>query len=147
MFLHSILTIMHMRLSHPALSQLQKIFEHYFIAFGVRAACTRLSSNCSLCTTVKSFPMDWASYSQQPIPLHPGSHINIDVMRRAAQFVIVNVDRFSALTTAAIIASESRGDLCGAILAVMTPIRHSSRVMVRTDRAPALQSLATRPEQ
>ena len=60
---------------------------------------------------------------------------------------MVNCDRFSSFMTAAIITSKTRADLAEAILAVVTPIKHRSRVEVRTDRAPALQSLANKPEQ
>ena len=37
-FLHSILTVMHIQLSHPSASQLMEVFERYFIAFGLWGA-------------------------------------------------------------------------------------------------------------
>ena len=146
-FLHSLLTILHLLLSHPAPSQLAKTFERYIITFGLKAAIDKLMSECSLCTAVKSFPWELESYTPQPVPRHPGSHFNIDVMRRAGQFVIVNGDKFSNFATSAIIKSESRDDLADAILAIVTPVRNSSMITVRTDRAAALQSLARRPDQ
>ena len=60
---------------------------------------------------------------------------------------MVNCNRFPSFTTATLITSETRDYLAEAILAVVTPIRHGARVEVRTNRTPALQSLANRPEQ
>ena len=145
-YLDSILTIMHTRLSHPPATQLQRVFERYFIAFGVRAACVQLTEDCSLCVAVRRFPRELETYTPQPAPAHPGTHMNIDVLRRASQFIVINCDRFSNFATATLTPSETREDLARAIIAVVTPIRHSTRVEVRTDRAAALQSLANRPD-
>ena len=124
-YLASILTIMHTRLSHPPATQLQKVFERYFIAFGVRGACARLTEDCSLCVAVRKFPRELETYTPQPAPAHPGTHMNIDVLRRASQFIVVNCDRFSNFVTATLAPSETREDLARAILAVVTPIRRT----------------------
>ena len=57
-FLHAILTVMHVRLSHPLPSQLQRIFEKYFIAFNVKNLCASISEECSLCLACKKFPKE-----------------------------------------------------------------------------------------
>ena len=145
--LASILTIMHTRLSHPPATQLQRVFERYFVALGVRNACAQLTEDCSLCVAVGRFPRELETYTPQPAPAHPGTHMNVDVLRRASQLIVVNCDRFSNFATATLTPSETREDLARAILAVITPIRHGARVEVRTDRAAALQSLANRPDQ
>ena len=147
LYLDSILTLMHTRLSHPPATQLTKVFERYFVAFGVRMACTQLTEDCSLCVAVRKFPRELETYTPRPAPAHPGTHMNVDVLRRASQFIVVNCDRFSNFATATLTPSESMEDLARAILAVITPIRHGARVQVRTDRAAALQSLANRPDQ
>ena len=72
--------------------------------------------------------------------------MNADVLCRASQHIMVNVDRFSNFVTACLVDSETREDMIKSILAVVTPVRHCSRVQVRTDRARALSSLAERPD-
>ena len=144
-FLEAILTVMHVRLDHPVPSQLQRLFERYFLGFNVQKLCVAISDGCSLCVANKRFPRELDTFSPSPGPLHPGSHMNLDLMRRASQYVVVNVDRFSNLTTATLVADETRETLAAAILTVVTPIRHAAQVEVRTDRATALQSLANRP--
>ena len=111
LYLDSILTIMHTRLSHPPATQLLRVFEHYFVAFGVRMACNQLTEDCSLCVAVRRFPRELETYNPQPAPAHPGTHRNVDVLRRASQFIVVNCDRFSNFATATLTPSETREDL------------------------------------
>ena len=80
------------------------------------------------------------------VPAHPGSQMSTEVLRRALQMIVMNCDRFSNFATATFISSESREDLVRAILAVVTSIRYSARVEVRTDRATVLKSLVERPD-
>merc|ERR1719234_467800 len=123
---------MHVRLEHPLPTQLQRIFERYFIAFNVKGTIERLSTECSLCFALRRFPAKLDNFEPSPGPSHPGSHMMADVLRRASQLVMVTCDRFSNFVTATITPSESRDDMAKAILHTVTPIRHSSRVQVRT---------------
>ena len=147
MILPSILTIMHNRLSHPLASQLFKMFQKYFVAFNLQKECSRLNDSCSFCLSLAKFPKELEQFNPQLVPLHPGSHMNTDIMRRAGQYIMVNCDLFSGYTTACIISSEQKEDMVQGILHLVTPMRHCSRVLVRTDKAPALKSLAETPDQ
>ena len=80
LYLDSILTLMHTRLSHPPATQLMRVLEHYFVAFGVRMACTQLTKDCSLCLAVRRFPRELETYTPQSAPAHPGTHMNVDVL-------------------------------------------------------------------
>ena len=142
LFLPSILTVMHIRLKHPPHTQLLRIFEKYFVAFNTNKACEDLSSECSLCIALARFPKELDKYDPNLIPEHPGSHMNIDIMKRASQKILVNCDLFSGYTTACFSDSEQKEDMVKGILSLVTPIRHCSSLLVRVDRAPALKSLA-----
>ena len=146
MFLPSILTVMHIRLTPPLASQLLKIFQKYFVAFNVQKECENLTADCSLCVSLARFPKELEHYDPQLVPLHPGSHMNVDVMQRASQKILVNCDLFSGLTTACFSESEQKEDMIKNILSLVTPIRHCATVLVRVDRAPALKSLAINPD-
>ena len=147
MFLPAILTVMHARLVHPLPTQLQRIFEKYFVGFGVQGLCNTISEECSLCVANKRFPRELDQFSPSSDISHPGSHMGTDVMKRAGQQVVITCDRFSNFVTATIAQSEKREDMIQAILTTVTPIRHAAKVEVRTDRATSLQSLANRPDQ
>ena len=145
-FLPAILTVMHNRLICPLPSQLQRIFEKYFVGFGVQGLCTSIADECSRCAANKRYPRELDKFSPSSDISHPGSHMGVDVMKRASQIVLVTCDRFSNFATATITKTETRDDMIQGILSTVTPIRHASKVEVRTDRAPALQSLANKPD-
>ena len=145
-FLQAILTVMHVRLDHPPPSQLIRLFERYFIAFNVRGTCHAISEDCWLCPSIKKFPKQLDNFTPSASPDHPGTHMNADVLKRAGQLILINTDRFSNFTTATIINSEKRDDLALGLLQVITPMRHGSKVQVRTDRAKALVSLSVSPD-
>ena len=100
-----------------------------------------------ICGAIKRFPRELESYTPQAVHLHQGIQMNIDVLRRASKFIMINCDWFSSFSTATLITSKTKADLAEAILTVFTPIRHEASVEVRTHRALALQSLANKPEQ
>ena len=141
-FLHSILTVMHMRTLHPSAFQLQQVFEKHFFSIAVKQKCEDINEGCSICIGLKKFPKELGKFDPKLLPDHPGSHMNADVMKRAGQIVLVNCDLFSGYTTACLCRSERSEDMTEAILQVVTPIRHAHSVIVRTDKAPALKSLA-----
>ena len=140
-FLPSILALLHTRLLHPTNYQLHAIFQKYFSSFGVMEACKKLRENCDICFGLERLPKEMQEFSPRTEPSHPGSHMNIDVVRRSGQKVVVNTDLFSGYTTACFTDSETRADLEEAILQVITPIRHSAAVLARVDKASAFLSL------
>ena len=79
--------------------------------------------------------------SPNEVPDHPGFHMNLDIIKRSNQKIIVCTDMFSTFTTAALIPDETRETLEQAIIQVITPIRNSPLIMARTDNAPAFRSL------
>ena len=68
--------------------------------------------------------------------------MNIDILKRAKQLIVVNVDLFSFYVTSCFSASEKAEDIARAILQVTTPIRRSGTLQVRVDKAPCFKKLA-----
>ena len=95
-----------------------------------------------MCASLQKFPKQLESYSPSFHPDHPGALMNIDVVRRANQMILVCVDVFSFYVTACFIPSEKADDLANAIIQVVTPIRQSNSVLVRVDKAPGFLKLA-----
>ena len=67
--------------------------------------------------------------------------MNADVMCRAKQKILLNVDVFSGFMTACILINEQCEEMVKGLIQTTTPIRHSPEVIVRVDSAPALKSL------
>ena len=141
-FLMSILSLIHIRISHPKTHQLQAVFEKYFFSIGVLEACKELRQSCDICIGLDKLPREMEEYDPKLAPSHPGTHMNADVIRRAGQKILINTDLFSGYTTASFTDSENSEDLAEAIIKVVTPIRHSASIIVRVDKAGAFVSLS-----
>ena len=142
-YLDSILTVLHLRLNHPRQSQLKQVFERYFFSPKTDSALSALYESCHLCISLMKFPKELESYNPSLFPKHPGSTMNVDIMRRASQLILVNVDLFSFYITACFTPSEKAEDLADAVIQAVTPIRHSGSLLVRADKAPGFVKLAT----
>ena len=144
-YLDSILIVIHIKLNHPSKYQLKQVYERYFFSPRLDGALDKLYNSCYICQGFRKFPKELDQFSPTLFPDHPGSHMNIDVIKRAGQLILVNIDLFSGYITACFTVSEQADDLSVFIIQVVTPIRHSDTVLVRVDKAPALQSLARDP--
>lgn len=82
------------------------------------------------------------SYSPTFFPDHPGCAMNVDILKRAGQLVLINVDMFSSYVTGCFLPSEKADDLQEAIIQAVTPLRRSNPVLVRADKAPGFAKLA-----
>ena len=122
-YMDSILTVLHVRLNHPKQSQLKLLFDRYFFSPRTEAALVKLYSSCHLCAALKRFPKGLETFSPTFHPEHPGVAMNIDVMKRAGQMILVNIDIFSFYVTACFTPSEKAEDLAVAIIQSVTPIR------------------------
>ena len=139
--LNSILTAIHLRLLHPTGYQMQIIFDKYFFSIGVKQSIEDLLSNCFICIGLKKFPKELQDYNPKLFPDQPGSHMNLDIMKRSGQMIVVNTDLFSGYTTACFTPSEQIDDIAMAILQLITPIRHSHMILVRVDQQSSLKSI------
>ena len=142
-YLDSVCTVLHIKLNHPTQYQLKQVFERHFFCPKLDLALQKLYEACLLCISFKKFPKELESFSPTLFPDHPGTHMNVDIMKRSGQLVLVNIDLFSGLITCSFAISEKAEDLSKAIINAVTPIRHADVVQVRVDKAPALLSLAS----
>ena len=142
-FLDSILTVLHIRLNHPKLSQLQQVFNRYFFAPRMDQALINLYESCHICLSFKKFPKELEHYSPKLFPDHPGTIMNADIVKRADQLILVNIDLFSSYVTTCFAESEKAEDLSVALIQAVTPIRSSHPVLIRVDKAPGLKKLAS----
>ena len=140
-FLDSILSVLHLKLNHPKQTQLKTVFERYFYSPRIDLSLNELYSSCHLCLSLKKFPKELELYSPSLFPEHPGCTMNIDVLKRAGQLILVCVDMFSSYVTGCFADSEKSEDLASAIIQAVTPIRRSGSILIRVDQAPGLVKL------
>ena len=102
----------------------------------------KLYENCYTCSIVQKQPrISVPDESKSQVP-HPHRHFHADVIKREGQFILLVIDHFTSLVSAALIPSEKAQDLKLGIINLTTPIRHPGPITIVTDSAPGLLSLA-----
>ena len=99
-FLHSVLTLLHLKLMHPSSHQLSRVFGKYFFAPNTTKAIDEIKSSCDICVRTAKLPDNLINFTPNVMPSHPGSHMNIDIICRSSQKIMVCTDMFSSFTTA-----------------------------------------------
>ena len=145
-FLDSILTVLHLKLNHPKSSQLKQVFERYFFSPRTEKALSKLYESCHLCISVAKYPKQLESYESNLSPDHPGTVMNVDILKREGQLILVSIDVFSSFVTSCFVASEKAQDLAQSIIQVTTPVRTSPTLLIRADKAPGFVSLTKSPQ-
>ena len=67
--------------------------------------------------------------------------MNVDILYRSSQKIIVCTDMFLMFTTASFVPGETREHLEQALIKIITTIRNSSHILVRTDSDKMIQEL------
>lgn len=115
-------------------------FNKYFFTMSSSTIIDNMYNNCQLCKSVQILPKQLQTFKTNAT--EPGTHLAIDVLRRAKQKIIVCRDQFSGFTTAAFIPDETIPSLQDGIIRITQTIRHPNHTVIRTDGAPAFKSLA-----
>ena len=140
-FLDSILSVLHIRLNHPMRSQLRTVFDRYFFSPRMDHALSDLYDSCHLCQSLLKLPKELETYSPALFPNHPGCVMNADILKRAGQLILVNIDMFSGYVTGCFTDSEKADDSANSIIQATTPIRQPGPIVLRVVRAPGLVKL------
>ena len=129
-YLQSIITVLHLKLNHPKRTQLKLIMDRYFFSPKLDNALRQLYESCHLCISVSKFPKEVESFEPVLSPDHPGVMMNIDILKRAGQIILVNIDLFSLFVTICFVSSEKSDDLAKAIIQATTPVRRSAALTI-----------------
>jgi len=144
-YIPTLLTVIHLKCNHPSKYQMEQIFHRYFFAPpGLDLRIATLYEQCYTCQSVSKLKLT-PTQSLPSSPAHPGTHMQADIIKRNRQLILVNTDLFSNYTTSCFIPSEQKQDIMNGLIQITTPIRCAELVSIRTDRAPALESLAKMP--
>ena len=144
-YVPSILSMIHLKGNHPSKYQSEKVFQKYFFCPGFKEQLDLFYNNCYLCNATKRVHNPNRDFRPSEPPQQPGTHMNVDIIRRAKQHILVNVDLFSKFVTTTIVRDETTRSITEGIIQVVAPLRRSTETIVRTDAAPAFQSLQKKP--
>lgn len=146
--LSGLLTILHIRFSHPSKYQLRQLFTRYFFALDIDHAIDRVNEQCHHCQSIKTVPPHLHTQSSEAPPSAIARSFAADVMRRHGQFVLLLRETVSSFTATTFLDSESAQNLKEGLLVLLAQLQclQGQPIEVRTDSAPGLQALANDAE-
>ena len=144
-YAESLLNQLHIKLQHPAKSQMKLFFNKYFFTMSSFSIIDNMYANCQLCKSVQILPKQLQTFTTQTNATELGTHLAIDVLRRAKQKIIVCRDQLSGFTNPASILDKTIPSLQDGFIRITQTIKHPNHTLIRTDGAPAFKSLANQP--
>ena len=96
--LPGILSALHIRLNHPTVSQLQKVFDRHFYGLDAKQEIDKSSTLCPQCASIAKLPKEVEEFSTSDVPVAMGTHFACDVLCRANLKIFVLRDNFSSYT-------------------------------------------------
>ena len=81
--------ILHSKLMHPSTHQLGLVFNKYFFAPNSSKVNTEIKEKCDTCVSLAKLPQKFIHMEPSKMPSQPGSHMNVDILKRAKQNVLV----------------------------------------------------------
>ena len=137
-YLPTLINQIHNQSNHPSKHQIKQIFEKYFYGVGVANVIDDRYSQCQVCCAMKKLPNSNKHQSTTNASI-PGTHFGCDILKRARQIIMVIRDQFSSYTTADFINDETSESLEKSLIHLVTPIRHTGQIIIRTDQATGFQ--------
>ena len=138
---HGLLSMLHIRLSHPAKTQLKKLWDRYFFSRNAENLIEDVTKSCSLCNALKPLPRELLVESTSEMPDSIGKMFSADVLRRERQLILVVLEKFSSFLSAIIIPSEKHDDLKQGLVQLISPLMSLYGCSVRVDNAPGFLPL------
>ena len=141
--LPGLLTALHLRLSHPSMTELSKVFKRYFWALNADQAIASAYATCHTCASLQKFPTVLIPQTTSDPPASVGSQFAADVLVRERQKILVVREYVSSLTRGKLIVSEREGDLREGLLQAISDLvsLDGPPAVVRTDGAPGFKAL------
>ena len=137
-----LLTVLHLKLSHPSKHQLQQIVARYFYCLDLAEYVTEATESCHICQSLRNTRGPVLQSTEDP-PESVGIRFAADVMRRERQFILVLRETVTSFTMTSIIGDERHDTLRTALvqlLCTLTPL-DGPRCTVRCDSAPGFRAL------
>ena len=135
-----LVTSIHLRLQHPTKHQMNKFLGQYFFCPGSSTMVGECVDNCYTCISLKSIPPAlFSEATTQPETF--GTRFSVDVMKRNGQNILFLVEVLTQFCWIKLVDSERSEDILKAIVECISPYISPSGAVIRSDGAPAFQSL------
>ena len=147
-YLHGLLECLHLKLQHPAKSQLKQVFNRAFYALDLDTALEVVSKSCHACVSLSNMPNRFMKQSTTTIPTTVGSNFAADVVKRSGKDILMLREYVSSYTSAKLIWNERASSIHTALIILMSDLIPSTgiNVTIKVDPASACRSLKGDPE-
>ena len=140
-YTESLVSQLHMISNHPCKTQMIQQFNKYFFAVQSKQIIDALYETCQLCKASTHLPKQLNQYTVETNASQPGTHFNIDVLRRAKQKILICRDQFSSFCTACFVQDETQESLLNGIMTTTQALRIPGNIVVRVDAATGFQAI------
>ena len=130
----------HNRLQHPKKSQLSKFLTRYFYTPAMPEIVEKISNACTQCLATVRLPKALTKETST-LPRGFGTNFAADVLERNGQVIFVCKEILTQFTVALIANDQTVQSMKDAIIQAVSPLINISGAEIRTDSAPAFQSL------
>ena len=141
--LDGLLTVLHLRLSHPSCLQLKKVFSRYFYALDVDKAIERVSLGCHSCAALRHVPHTVIDQSTSDPPAAVGVSFAADILKQSRQLILVLRECVTSYTSTLLVVDEKHGTLRDGLIQLCVGLRplDGPNAVIRCDPAPAFRAL------
>ena len=122
------------------MSQLLKLFNRQFFALHIQQLIKQVTDACDTCAAMKAIPMETLQYSTPTKPSTVGSFFNADVLVESCQKILVIRDNLTSFTDAMFVPNEQKSTLRDALVVMVSKLRSTKNVVIRTDPHSSLKS-------
>ena len=138
-----LLTVMHLKLSHPSRDQMKKVFNRAFYALDLDRAIEGVTAGCHQCASLKKIPARFSQQSTSEPPDAIGLKFSADVIRRDRQKILLVREYVSSFTDATFIQSEESDSLKEGLIKILTRLHPTCGPpsIVRVDPATGFQGI------
>ena len=135
-----LVTSIHLRLQHPTKYQMNKLLGRHFFCPGSSTMVADCVDNCHTCISLKPIPPVLFSESTTQSDKF-GTRFSVDIMKRNGQNILFLVEVLTQFCWIKLVNTERSEDILQAIVECIAPYINPEGAIVRSDGAPAFQSL------
>ena len=104
--LDSLLTALHIRLSHPSSHQLKLVTKRYLFALDKDKGIDRVTQSCTCCSPLSHTPRARVEQSSREPPVAVGISFAADVLKRSRQLILVLRECVTSYTSTVVLEDE-----------------------------------------
>ena len=141
--LDGLLTVVHIRLSHPSSHQLKLVTKRYLFALDMDKAIDRVTQSCTCCSTLSHTLRARIEQSSVEPPAPVGVSFAADVLKRSRQLILVLRECVTSHTSTVVLEDERHHTLRDALIRLSIQLRplDGPPAIIRTEPAPGFKAL------